>query len=590
MFADRATAVLPDFDLRSQDCAVLAHLCHTLDGIPLAIELAAVWLRALSLEQINERLAERFRLLTRGSRSAPTRQRTLRALIDWSYDLCAETEQRIWARASVFSGSFDLAAIEYVGSGDGMTEVPDVVRSLVDKSVLIREEHGGSVRYRMLETTREYGQERLMAAGEYTAVRRRHRDWYAGLVEQFKAEWLGPDQETWVSRLRQEHSNLRVALDFCVTEPGEAVTGLRMATIDHYWTIRGFHTEARHWLDQALAAAPEPTRERASALRLGGWQSILQGGGKVGMSLLTEAAELAERIGFEAESAWVTHVRGMAALFTGDLEKAEVLLSDAVLRHRAVQEADGEHFALFMLGLTLGAKGERERGLALLEKSVALSSQYGESYWRAWSLWGVSYVEVLRDKLERADDAVKEALRIHGRMDSRHGIAFMIDTLAWVNERQGRHIRAATLFGIAAAVWHEIGASADNYDFFAPYHQEHAARVRAAIGDDRYEAAFHRGYQLPGHKGLGYALETKTLAREAPRTSDEKTPLTPRERQIAEQIAAGLSNKDIAERLFIAPRTAEAHVQHILTKLGFTSRAQVAAWFAAQQSSPAADA
>lgn len=583
LFIDRAKAVLPQFDLHNQDCAVLTRLCRNLDGIPLAIELAAVWVRALSLSQIEERLSERYRLLTRGSPAAPTRQRTLRALMDWSYDLCSGPEQKVWARASVFSGAFDLAAVEYVGSCDGVPteELPLVILSLVDKSILIREEDDGRVYYRMLETVREYGQECLVAAGEYNSIRRRHRDWYASVVDRFDAEFIGPDQEAWIRRLHREHANLRVALDFCMGEPGEAVVALHMATmIDEYWSIRGINTEARHWFNLALAASPEPTRQRSSALCLSAWYALLQGDIDAGMQQLAEAAELAERLGGMGNRAFVTLIQGMVALFTGELESAASLIEDALSGFRA-KYPRGELFALTELGLTLALKGDREQGLAYLDECVATATQLGEVYWRAWALWATSFVEVDHD-LDRAEEAAIGALQIHGRTGGRLGLAFSIDTLAWVNERQGRHTRAATLFGAAAAVWHEIGGSPDYYMPMGTAHHRHVSETRTALGADRYEAAFRCGYRLPQREAIDVALGSKA-AKTTPRPPDEKTPLTPREWQIAELVAEGLPNKQIAARLVISRRTAETHVENILTKLEFTSRTQVAAWYTAQK-------
>ncbi|MEU8783903.1 LuxR C-terminal-related transcriptional regulator [Streptomyces sp. NPDC048637] len=590
LFVERARAVLPEFDLRDQNCAALARLCHGLDGIPLAIELAAVWLRALSLCQIEERLSERYRLLTGGPRGAPTRQRTLRALVDWSYELCSEAEERTWNRASVFSGGFDLTAVEHVAGGDGVNpeEIPHVVRSLVDKSILIREEQDEFVRYRMLETMREYGQERLVAAGESAAVRRRHRDWYAGLVARYEAEGIGPDQEAWIRRLRHEHANLRVALDFCVTQPGEAIVALRMAVnIDELWSIRGINSEARHWLDQALAAAPEPTHERVSALCLNAWYALLQGDFDAVAPMLAEASELGKRLGGAGQAAFVTLVQGMVALFTGELEGAASLLGDALSGFRAAHSARGELFALNMFGLTLGLRGERERSVAHINECIAKASQRGETFWRSWALWALAFIEVDHDP-DRAEAAGKEALGIANRMNSKNGAAFGIDTLAWVNERQGRHTRAATLFGAAAALWDEIGASPDSYLPMGKVRRQYITMTRTAIGDDRYETAFQNGYQLRGQQAVAYALENHAPVTAATRRPDGETPLTPRERQIAALVAEGLSNKAIAARLVIAPRTAEAHVEHILTKLGFTSRARVATWFAMQNSAPTA--
>ncbi|WP_435244065.1 ATP-binding protein [Streptomyces sioyaensis] len=590
LFIDRAKAVLPQFDLHGQDSAVLARLCRDLDGIPLAIELAAVWLRALSLSQIEERLSERYRLLDRGSPAAPTRHRTLRALMDWSHHLCSGPEQQVWARASVFSGAFDLAAVEKVGSGDGVTteEVPHVIFSLVDKSILIREEDASGVYYRMLETVREYGQERLVAAGEYEATRRRHRDWYAKVVDRFGAEFIGPDQEAWIRRLHREHANLRVALGFCIGRPGEAVIALHMATmIDEYWSIRGVNTEARHWFDLALAASPEPTRQRSSALCLSAWYALLQGDTDAATRQLAEAAELAERLGGVGRHAFVTLMQGMKALFTGELESAASLIGDALSGFRA-KYPRGELFALAQLGLTLGLKGDREQGLAYLDECVATAAQVGEVYWRAWALWAISFVEVDHD-LGRAEATGMEALEIHGRMGGKLGLAFSIDALAWVHERQGRHIEAATLFGSAAATWREIGGSPDYYVPMGTVHHRYVSETRAALGADRYEAAFRYGYRLPPQEAIDVARGGKA-AETTPRPAGEQPPLTPREWQIAELVAEGLPNKDIAARLVISRRTAETHVDHILTKLEFTSRTQVAVWYTAQKDgSPVAD-
>ncbi|WP_418960160.1 ATP-binding protein [Streptomyces tritici] len=589
LFVERARAVLPGFEVTDGAAPdVVARLCRDLDGIPLAIELAAVWLRTLSLGSLEERLSERYRLLTTGPRSAPTRQRTLRALIDWSHDLCSRPEQLLWARAAVFSGGFDLAAVEHVGAGDGVgpEAVPDLVHSLVDKSVLIREEHRGEVRYRMLETLREYGLERLAESGEEEAVRRRHRDWYADLIGRFDAEWIGPGQEHWLDRLEHERANLRAALAHCLARPEEAVVALRMATgIDEYWSIRGLNTEARYWLDRALAAAPAPSRERVSALCLDAWYALLQSDAASARPLLDEAEALLGTVGGRGQAAFVAHVRGMAALFAGELDRAAELLGAALDGFRAGRPR-GELFALSMLGLSEGLRGDRARGLARIEECLDRAAERGEAYWRSWALWSLAFLELDHD-LGRAEAAAKEALAVHGRMESQLGTAFLVDLLGWVAARQDRHVRAATLFGAAAAVWHPMGATLDGYAPMAAAHHRHLAEVRAALGDERYEAAFAQGNGMTARAAVAFALEEpKKPPRRAPRAADGSTPLTPRERQVAALLAEGLSNKEIAARLVVSTRTAETHVDHILGKLGFTSRAQVAAWSAAQGLTP----
>ncbi|WP_435243150.1 LuxR C-terminal-related transcriptional regulator [Streptomyces cucumeris] len=585
LFVDRAGAVLPGFDLRSQDCAAIARLCRTLDGIPLAIELATVWLRALSLGQIEERLSERYRLLTVSPRNAPTRQRTLQALIDWSYDLCSRPEQELWARASAFSGSFDLDGIEYVGADDGLTpeEIRHIVLSLVDKSILIRDERDGHVRYRMLETIREYGEARLMAAGEHVAVHRRHRDWYARMVEQFQAEWMGPDQDSWILRLRREHANLREALNFCLTQPGDAVVALRLADkLGTYLGAQGFNSVTRHWLDQALTASSEPSPERTSALRRNGWVALLQGDADAARPQLAEAAEAARKLGLPMESAYVTLVEGVHAASSGDMERAALLTADAVSGFSSGDELSGRLLAMSVHGFILGDTGQRERGLALLEEAVAISAQRGEVVWRAWALLALSFVELDHD-LTHAEAAAREALDLRRRVSAKFLMAFAFEILAWVSERQGRHVRAATLSGAAAAMWRTVGTSPDYFHPVGVVHHQHIGMVRAALGDDRYDAAFRRGGDLSEQAAVDYALEAVPPAGEQRQASGDETDLTPREKQIAKLVSEGLTNKEIAARLVIAPRTAEGHVQRILIKLGFSSRAQIAAWYVSGQ-------
>ncbi|MFC8761703.1 ATP-binding protein [Streptomyces sp. NPDC057193] len=585
LFVERSRAVQPAFDVTADNRVALARLCRELDGLPLAIELTTTWLRTLSLHQIEERLAERYRLLTTGPRGAPPRQRTLRGLIDWSHELCSPAEQRVWARASVFAGSFDLAALEHVVVGDDVpvADIAELVHSLVDKSIVLCDTEERTARYRMLETLRQYGQEQLVAAGEDLTVRRRHRDWYQNLAESFDAAWIGPDQRDWIHRLSLDHANLRVALTFSVSHSGEGARALRMASrLKDYWGIRGVSTEARYWLDQALAASPEPSLERVSALCQNAWYALLQGDIAVALPLLTEADRLTERLGADGRTSYVGLVQGMVLLFKGDLEQATARLESA-LTDRHTMDTRNTLFALAMLGLAVGLQGEREKGLLLLEECLVLAAELGEQYWRSWALWALCFLETDHDP-ERAEEAGREALGIHGPMQGRLGTACVLETLAWVSERQQRHVRSATLFGAAATVWRELGSAPEYYAPVGAAHEVHVTLARAALGDDRFEAAFERGRGLTTPRAVEYALEARPAT---PTPAPSASPLTRREEEIATLLAEGMSNKDIAARLIIAPRTVETHVAHILGKLELTSRAEVAAWRVARQHSPA---
>ncbi len=227
LFADRAAAVLSGFEVDGGNQDAVVEICDRLDGLPLAIELAAVRLRALSPQQIAQRLSDRYRLLSTELRGAPTRQQTLRSCIEWSYDLCSATERLLWARASVFAGGFELDAAEEICAGDGLApeDLLDVVTALVGKSILIRDEHRAVVRYRLLETMREFGQDKLRETGQYPALRERHMRWYEQLVRQAEADWVSPRQVAWFGRLDREHANVQVALDYCLTEPAQVRAG-----------------------------------------------------------------------------------------------------------------------------------------------------------------------------------------------------------------------------------------------------------------------------------------------------------------------------------------------------------------------------
>ncbi|ASU78268.1 LuxR family transcriptional regulator [Actinopolyspora erythraea] len=606
LFVDRARAVVPEFEVTPDNAPVLMRLCHRLDGNPLAMELAVVRLRSLSPRQLEERLDERYELLSGGRSGAPPRQQTLRALIDWSYDLCTEPERRAWAHLSVFSGSFDLEAAEYVI--DGTTErshAASLVHALVDKSVLLLERSDGPSRYLLPHTLREYGLEKLWAAGERPEAEARHRHWYTGIAQRFAAEWLGAEQVEWVRRLRAEQANLRAALH-SVTEHGDGgetsgephaeeagpvaggpAVALRLATaLGRYWQLRGAHTEARYWLDRTLAltGTRRAPRERAAALAASAWFTLLHGDVAGARGSLDTATATLQGRDAPLERAHLTRTYGMVALFEQDAATAIRLLDDALETFRRGAEKQGELFALIGLGLAHALDGRTRDGLELLEDALAITTGRGEVYWRSWTLWAIGYLKTAEDRLDRAEPALKEALRLQRRLDNRLAIAFSLDTLAWVAHLRGNDRRAARLFGAAGGAWESARSTPNLYATFAEQHRSHLVATREALGDEAYGDAFDRGYHWEHDTAIDFALEVKQRSRETSRENVHPMPLTSREREIAQLVAQGRTNKEIAEQLVIALRTVEGHVQHILTKLDFTSRAQIAGWVAEMRS------
>jgi non-specific serine/threonine protein kinase len=518
----------------------------------------------------------------------------LRALIDWSYELCSEAERTIWSRLSVFYGGFELDAAEVVCSGDGIAPdtVFDLVASLVDKSIVMRDEQDGRVRYWLLETIREYGEEKLREAGEEMALRRRHRDWFADLAGMADLRWFSSNQAEWIRRLRHEHPNLRVALELSVAEEGEAESGLRIAaSLENYWFVRGFLGEGRHWLDRALVHESGLHRARAKALRVDGWLAVLQGDTERAAVLLGEARELAERLPDPVELAYVTQVEGNIALFAGDLAGASAMFEEALVGFREVGGRSGEMWALFVLGLTQGLSGNPQGGVATLEECIEITSASGEYWWRSYALWALGLLRWRAGDTAGAAAIQKESLQLKRLLDEQLGLALCLEVLAWIAGTEGRDERSARLLGAADRVWRAMHISLSVFRGLGDFSDECKAQVRRRLGATAFDAAFRQGGKLTGAEALELALEERSAAPAAAGQAVAATPLTRREREIAELIAEGMSNREIAATLVIAQRTAEGHVEHILSKLGFTSRVQVAAWVAEQrgrQDGPAA--
>jgi predicted ATPase/DNA-binding CsgD family transcriptional regulator len=592
LFAERAAQVVPGFALTEANVAAVARICGRLEGLPLAIELAAARLSVLSAEQIDARLGDRLGLLTGGGRTRPARQQTLRASIQWSYGLCSPAERLLWARLSVFAGGFELDAAEGICADRRLAagQVLELVAALAAKSVLVAAHGQGPVRYRLPETLREFGQERLQASGEDTALRRRHRDWHEQLARQVDDGWLSPQVADWTARLFREHANVAAAQDFCQAEPGEAEAGLRIALhvwVWYYW-VAGHLSEGRYRLGQALAEAGEPTVWRARGLLLASFLAAASGDRGAARALLEQGTSLAGQLNDPATRAFAAWAAGIAWVLAGDLPHAIGHFEDglAVLHATAVR---GRQHALLLLDLAnaAGLAGDEERASACHRELAALTAAGSDHIRRvycAYSLWALGTAAWHRGDLDRATRLQQQSLRL--RRNDRMGLTWCMEALAWIAASRQQYERAAVLLGAAAGLWQSMGTTLDGHQPMAGHHRDCERQTRQALGEAAFQAAYHRGVELPTEDVLAYALQqpaTKPSGKPPAPAVSEAVPLTPREMQVARLVAAGRSNKDIAAELVIAQRTAENHVEHILTKLGFASRAQVAAWIAASQ-------
>ncbi|WP_214415499.1 ATP-binding protein [Sphaerisporangium fuscum] len=579
LFTERAHAVHPSFSLTPENVPAVARICRRLDGIPLALELAAMRVRALSAEQILQRLDDRFRLLTLGKRVCPPRQQTLSALIDWSYDLCTDAERMLWERASVFSGGFDLEAAEKVCAGDGIGagEMLDLIDALVDKSILSMDESGGGVRYRMLETIREYARDKLAASDRLTALRRRHRDYFRDLTESACRQWFGPDQVAWSARLEREHANLQAALEFCLTEPGEAQSALTIAANLSVFFESGYVSEGRRWFDRALAMAPEPTPARAAALLANASALELQGDIAAAKKVLAECRGLAEQLDDRATVAMADACLGWAVMCEDDPASAVTMLERSLAENVTPGAPEEIVTSKIILAMACRQTGDTDRAAALCEECLEISEAHGELWYRSWTLLYFSWVVWRQGDHRRAEALAKECLLINRELDDRVDIGYCLESLAW-SAVSDQPERAARLFGAAQATMDALGAPL--YSFVRGDHHRCLATARAALGDKRFDALFAAGAALSLEEAIAEAMEESEGGQAPAHRSGHggATPLTRREREVAALVAEGLTNKEIAERLVISRRTAEGHVEHIMNKLGFTSRTQIAAY------------
>ncbi len=580
LFAERAAAVVPGFMLSSANEEAVTRLCQRLEGIPLALELAAVRLRLMSVEELVDRLDDRFGVLREGNRNLPQRHRTLQAMVDWSHDLCTSLEQTLWARVSVFTGGVGLDALESVCAGDdGLPQgvLLDVLAGLLDKSILLREEVGGVVRYRMLDTIRGYGQARLTERGDQTEVCRRHRDWYLRLVLRADAEWVGADQRGWAERLHEEQANLRRALEFSFADPGEARAGLTLAAIPWFWGSVGHLSEGRLWLARGLAIEQEPCHERAWALATAAYVEIFLGG-RVDPAVLEEARRLAVQLGDAAALAYATHVLGVLQTMHHDNPLAGVRLLTEALRLYAEtgvpsQYPDSTRVELAGAHLFLE---EIDEAAAVLDELHERCRRNGDSWNLSYALWGRGYVALLRGDLDDAESELVDALAMKRTLGDNLGVAFTVELLAWTAAARGETDRAVMLLGGVEQLWQLTAGT----QLLGPQRAPFDARARLDLSPAEYATAFEHGQRQRIEETLALALRQRATS--ATEVETAGTTLTRRQREVAEMVATGHSNKEIADTLVISIRTAEGHVESILSRLGFTSRSQIARWVVQQ--------
>ncbi|MEV6194394.1 AAA family ATPase [Streptomyces sp. NPDC051920] len=510
LFADRAAARVPGFALDEGNGADVRELCRRLDGIPLALELAAGRVGALSPAQLLARLEDRFRLLTGGVRDAPPRHQTLRTAIGWSHELCTPEERLLWARLSVFAGQFDLEAAEYVCSGDGLhaDDVLDVLGELLAQSVLSREETAAGVRYRMLDTVRAYGAHWLTATGDAERLRRRHRDWYMGLVTWCELDWFSPRQAEVAVRVETELPNLRCALEYSLGEPDDAHLGQYLAgALWFYWVGCGRLSEGRHWLERSVELDGDRDQSRLKALWVLGYVAVLQGDSVPALSALQECRDEAERCENAVAVAYAEHRTGCLALVTDDMARAEKLLRSALDRYHEIGELNSNVLmGQIELAMALAFQGDMPGAVRLCEDVRGVCEDHGERWALAYALYVLAYQAQAEGDQARARGLLEQGLGIAHGFHDLLGAVLAVELLALVTVVEGDPAEAAVLQGAASRMWPSVGLPLFGSAYYNAPHERCAALSRQELGDERYEECVRAGALLGQDAAVARAL------------------------------------------------------------------------------------
>jgi non-specific serine/threonine protein kinase len=579
LFVERAMAAESSFALRADNAQSVAEICWQLDGIPLAIELAAVRVRGLTVAQIASRLGDQLRLLSRGSRASPPRHQTLRAAIDWSYRLLSEEQRRLFNRLSVFAGGWTLQAAVDVGCGADVEadDVVELLTQLVDRGLVQADEMAGAMRYRCFDTLRQYGAEQLALVGEEVQFRERHRAWCLRLAEEGERDIWRAGQLECVARLEREQDNVRASLGWTLASSSDPDHGLRIAAaMVRFWDVHGDLREGMRWLAHliALPSVRPATLGWARAVTARAYLTILGGDGASGMALLDETLPFWRDLGDPRGLAMALFFRGLAIAWTArDIHEAVPTFGESLALARQRGPLWTAYFCLYCMGEAARLAGDLERADLLLCESLSLSSAAPDRWGAFHALYGLAFLNLQRRDFVLATTQAQQSLTLCVELGDARGSTYALETLGCIAAAEGHTRHAARLFGAAAVLREPVGDFASAT--LQAAREDALAGIRARLGQRELDAALGEGRSLSFDQAVALARTTELAAK-------EPGGLSSREREVAQLVARGLSNREIADALVLTERTVESHLTHIFAKLELRSRSQLTAWVLAQ--------
>jgi predicted ATPase/DNA-binding CsgD family transcriptional regulator len=587
LFVERASAVQRGFALDDANAAAVLSICSHLDGIALALELAAVRLKALGLEALDHGLTTRLAALGTGDRSASPRQQTLDAAIDWSYQLLNEEERLLWARLSVFVGGFELDAVSAVCGDDRLPveTIADLLGSLVEKSVVKRRDGARGARFRLLEPLRQFGRERLRDHGMEHGLRSRHRDWVMSLAA-IAGAGDGRQAEAF-QRVKAERANVWAAIGFCLDDPAEAEAGIAICTdLWVYWFAQGPVGDVRRVFDRLLQEVPEgasATRSRGRAVLTNGILAFIQNEYTLAEAGFNEAARIGrETADVDMVSRALTYLASVEWVL-GRPAGSVVLADEGLALARSMHLPGSMLHAIVVRAYAVLGIGDLDAAISTVREAVQLSESLGETWERGMAYQLLAGASLARGDLDDAATSAQHSVGFERDLDDRVGMAHTIVLFATIELQRGRPDRTATLLGGSEAIFQSIPSSL--MEPFRDRRGQAADAARLALGDRAFDAAYALGLAMTRDEVVDYAREVEAT-RTRPKTAEPSRsagPLSRREMEVASLVAEGATNAQVAGSLFISERTVESHLASIFNKLGVDSRLQVARWIAASQ-------